>query len=238
MRRGEPPWDDEVRRAVIAQSTCHLVPLARQGQLSPSGTIGPVTLSRRERKKLETRAALESAALRLFSERGFTATTVEDITEAADVARRTFFRYFPTKEAALFSRAEELLDTLEAELDARPASEDVLEGVARAVEALATAQLADRELHLARAKIGACTPEVRAHQLTLQHAYVERIARWVRERLDAGSEDLRPELIAATSVGALTTVIAHWAADDGRGDAIAMLDEAFALLGNGFGRRT
>jgi AcrR family transcriptional regulator len=59
------------------------------------------TLSRRERKKLETRQALQESALNLFHERGFDGATVEDITERADVAKGTFFNYFSSKEALL-----------------------------------------------------------------------------------------------------------------------------------------
>jgi AcrR family transcriptional regulator len=58
-------------------------------------------LSRRERKKLQTRQSLMEAALRLFGEHGYEATTVKDITRAADVAKGTFFNYFETKEAIL-----------------------------------------------------------------------------------------------------------------------------------------
>ena len=52
---------------------------------------------RRERKRRQTRERIESVALSLFLERGFDGTTIEDITEAADVSKRSFFDYFPSK---------------------------------------------------------------------------------------------------------------------------------------------
>lgn len=65
----------------------------------PRSTGAPAARSgRRARKRAETRERIFRAALRLFAERGFTATTVEDITEAADVGKGTFFNYFPSKE--------------------------------------------------------------------------------------------------------------------------------------------
>jgi AcrR family transcriptional regulator len=64
------------------------------------------TLSRRQRKKIETRQRLMAAALDLFRDHGFEETTVEQITQAADVAKGTFFNYFETKEAILPAVAE------------------------------------------------------------------------------------------------------------------------------------
>ena len=58
-------------------------------------------MGRRERHREETRQRLFDAALKLFAERGYLETTVEDITEAADVGKGTFFNYFPTKEHVL-----------------------------------------------------------------------------------------------------------------------------------------
>jgi AcrR family transcriptional regulator len=75
------------------------------------------TLSRRERKKLETRQALLEAALALFREKGYRATTVEEITERADVAKGTFFNYFASKEALLDDLSVWHVERLRARLD-------------------------------------------------------------------------------------------------------------------------
>ena len=64
-------------------------------------TKTPPRAGRRERHRTETRDRLYRSALALFAERGFLETTVEDITEAADVGKGTFFNYFPTKEHIL-----------------------------------------------------------------------------------------------------------------------------------------
>ncbi|MGB0035407.1 MAG: TetR/AcrR family transcriptional regulator [Candidatus Acidiferrales bacterium] len=82
---------------------------------------------RRERRRNETRDRLYKAALQLFAERGYVETTVEDITEAADVGKGTFFNYFPTKEHVLATYGEERIATIESALKkARSADAPVL----------------------------------------------------------------------------------------------------------------
>ena len=76
-------------------------------------------LSRRERKKEETRERIFKAAVKLFKHKGFEETTIDEITEKADVAKGTFFNYFAKKEAILgylwqtrFEAVEENAETL------------------------------------------------------------------------------------------------------------------------------
>ena len=89
---------------------------------------------RRSRKKRQTRAAIEHAALSLFVEKGYEATTVEEITERADVSVTTFFRYFPGKAEVLLSDHGEQLPALHQAILGRPATESDLVAVRRAVQ--------------------------------------------------------------------------------------------------------
>jgi AcrR family transcriptional regulator len=90
----------------------------------------------RERKKLRTRRAIASAALRLFDERGFEETTISDIAAAADVSPRTFFSYFPSKDAVVFAELDERLADIDARLAERPPGETPLMTFRRVAEAL------------------------------------------------------------------------------------------------------
>ncbi len=82
---------------------------------------------RRERRRAETRERIYRAALRIFAERGFLDATVEDITEAADVGKGTFFNYFPTKEHVLVTFGEERIAAIERALGiAKAGNEPVL----------------------------------------------------------------------------------------------------------------
>src|SRR5271165_5864259 len=84
---------------------------------------------RRDRKKQATRQALRSAALELVAERGFAHVTIEDIAEAADVATRTFFNYFPSKESAVIGADPERIEELRTSLLTRPLAESPLQAL-------------------------------------------------------------------------------------------------------------
>src|SRR6476660_6904445 len=80
-----------------------------------------VKLGLRERKKQQTRDRIAREALQLFAERGYDETTLADIAEAADVASRTIFAYFESKEDIVLCKELTFLDTLKRMLDERPA---------------------------------------------------------------------------------------------------------------------
>ncbi len=90
----------------------------------------------RDRKKDETRQALRAAAHRLFAEKGFSRTTIDDIADAADVSRRTFFRYFDSKDDLLRVDVADLLPVMLAALRARPADEPPLAAILAALRSL------------------------------------------------------------------------------------------------------
>src|SRR5437773_11582051 len=109
-------------------------------QSSTTTTIDRPRPGLRERRKRLTAAELEAAALRLFGERGFDAVTVDDIAAEADVCRRTFFRYFASKEDVLLSDHPRRLAELRQGLAARPPEEPVLTALRHTL-----LELADRD---------------------------------------------------------------------------------------------
>jgi AcrR family transcriptional regulator len=93
----------------------------KQGKLPrpkrSSTRVSAVVPDRRQRRSAETRERLFRAALKLFAEKGIAETTVEDITNAADVGKGTFFNYFPSKDHILIAFSEMQLSKLQAAVD-------------------------------------------------------------------------------------------------------------------------
>ena len=158
----------------------------------------------RERKKRATRAALHHAAMRLFVERGYAATTIDDIAAAADVSRATVFSYFPTKEDLVFGDAPLAIEAL---ADALRAAPDVLAGVREWARELGApiepesehGGWIEPELILQR-RLAHAVPAIAARRLQILRAAEDVIAQALVER---GTDPLSARFAAATCVAGL-----------------------------------
>ncbi len=162
-----------------------------------------IELSRRERKKEETKERIFKEAIRLFSKRGFANTIIDEITERADVAKGTFFNYFPRKEAVLGYLSEHRLEDLEANAEAifsapKPAREKLLDIYAHAAAAYET----DRELsrYVINELMG------RAFDVTEEHGHGSRWNALIHRALQMGRDagELRTDVEIARAAEILT----------------------------------
>jgi AcrR family transcriptional regulator len=185
-----------------------------------------MTESLRERRKRRTAQAIVDAALRLFEERGFDHTTVDQIAQAADISRRTFFRYFGDKEELFFVEDERLLDVITGTLDGAPPDEPVLELARRATRALAAASVAEPERRLARERLIAATPALLARRMAKNLRWEQAIAGRLVAR-GVGEQDalLLPKLAMACFQAAYE----RWLRDP-RQDLPALVDQSFTAL--------
>jgi AcrR family transcriptional regulator len=188
-------------------------------------------MSLRARKKVRVRDVLEATALRLFDERGYTATTVEQIAEAAEFSERTFFRYFRSKEDVVFANHAANLARLREMLDARLRTESVLESVRRAILELQDFEH-DRELELARIRVVQATPALADRVYALQAEYEELIATAVARSLPGDPDAwLKAVLVAGAAVAVMALRAApQVAAVDADHDPTRLMNRAFDLL--------
>lgn len=173
--------------------------------------------------------AIERAAFRMFAERGFEATTIDDIARAVGIGRRTLFRYYPSKNDIPWGRFDASLGHLRRLLEAMPNDLPVHEAVHRAVlefnrlDADAVAQ------HRQRMRLLLRTPALRAHS-DLRHAeWRQVIARYVALRYDVPESDLLPRTVGQVSLALALTAYELWLEDEDA-ELSDLLDECLAAL--------
>jgi len=161
--------------------------------------------SLRDRKKDATRQLIEDVAWRLFIEHGYEATTVQDIADAANVAPRTFFRYYPTKEAVLYPEIDDLLDDIRTAFEARPRTEPPLVSLIAALDAISSELSEDREKKFQRFEMmKKAKGNVSATSAFVTARIADAVEEMMRRRL-AGEPD--GEMQARVAAGILTVVL-------------------------------
>jgi len=198
--------------------------------------------SLRERKKLATRRGIRRVALELIAERGFSHVTVEDIAAAADVSPRTFFNYFPSKEAVLFGadpgRAEEVRARLVHDLPGHSALEvlrAVLTDRARQLAAELAELGGDPARWAAQVEAAQADPQLRAAQASHMAQVEASFASALAERLGTDPDrDPYPTLLASAATAVLRATMSFWAGAGGTVPLEQLADAAFRALADGF----
>jgi AcrR family transcriptional regulator len=182
----------------------------------------------RERKKAKTRAAIQDHALRLFRERGYAATTVEQIAEAAEISPSTFFRYFPCKENVVFK--DEFDPMIIESFLAQPPELTAIQAFRSAVRAVVAPLSAD-ELNAARERHTLVweTPELRAAALARVGVSMRMIAGLAARRAGRAPDDFAVRTFAGAVFGILMAASDKWASTP-QSDMFADIDEALGLL--------
>lgn len=193
----------------------------------------------REQKKRLARDTLAKAALELFSEKGFEHTTVDEIAARAGISRRSFFRYFTSKEEAAFPKQNERLVQFRELLQRYEVKRNGVGAVREACIAIARQYMAERAERLARQRLVDSSNALRAFE---QSADVEMERILVDELAALGptpsASDLertrRARIFAAAVMGLVRVVLREWFDGDGASDLEEIGRSAFLWLEHGF----
>ncbi|RBQ19389.1 TetR family transcriptional regulator [Spongiactinospora rosea] len=191
----------------------------------------PSTL--RARRRAQTQRTIQAHAIRLFGERGYDATTMNDVAEAAGVSPMTVYRHFPTKEDLVL--ADQHGELIAERIAASPAGRPLVRRIGGAlVDAAATLtgddRAADRRFLLARLQLMISTPALRARHLDNQYALQQAIIGALEDETPDPDTAFQAQAAAGACLAALHTAMVRWAEDDGRTDLPHLIGKALAAV--------
>jgi AcrR family transcriptional regulator len=191
----------------------------------------PPPMRLRELKKARTRTSIQTEALRLFRERGYDNTTVEQICQAAEVSESTFYRYFPTKpDVVLWDEFDPLVVAAFESQPPELSSLAALRAAFRTVFAAMTPR--QRSEQQQRTRLILDVPELRAAVMDQFTQAVELVADIVAGRTGRARTDLEVLAFAGAITGVSISVLSV-VAEKPDADVGGLLDEALALLEHG-----
>jgi len=183
------------------------------------------------------RRALAGAAVDLFVAKGYEATTVDEIAAAAGVGRRTFFRYFDSKDEVLFANHDEIVAEMEETFAGADPERDPVEMACAAVSLVLESYAAELDVSLKRFTLTRTVPSLRDKEVATVDRYQRVLARYLRARFaEQGDEaaSLRADVAAAAIAAANNHVLRRWLRSGGQDDITASAAEAFALVIDAF----
>lgn len=188
---------------------------------------------RRGRPPRTSARELELIALRLFTEYGFDATTIEQIATEAGVSERTFFRYFGSKASVLWSEFDTEVDTIRDALARTPPDVPMMEAIRRAVISANHYRAEDVPELRIRMNLISTAPALQSSAATHYDAWERAISEFAAARLAQPADSLYPLAIGRTALAACRAAYDRWAAraDD---DLTVYLDATLTALAAGF----
>jgi AcrR family transcriptional regulator len=160
----------------------------------------------RQRKKAKTRTAIRDAAMTLFEEQGYAATTVDQIAEAAEVSQSTFFRYFPTKEAVVLTDDYDaaIVDAIRAQPPGKSPVDVLLDALRSVFLTLSDQEWADEQR---RQRLFREVPELRARAMQQTADVLELLGAVLAERAGRPAGDLGSRVLAGAMIGVVLAVL-------------------------------
>jgi TetR/AcrR family transcriptional regulator, regulator of mycofactocin system len=194
----------------------------------------PATAGRVGRKRVTSRAELEHVAFDLFDRHGFERTTIDDIALAAGIGRRTFFRYFPSKNDVAWGSFDTELDRMRLHLKAFPPELPLMDAVRVAIVDFNTFAPEQIPWHRRRMRLILRTPALQAHSTLRYAAWRQVIDEFAAERIGQLPDALAPRTIGYVALGVAIAAYEQWLeAEDA--DLRQLLDSAMRLMAAAFG---
>lgn len=199
--------------------------------LDPVRSESPQKLGRQPSTSI---AELSHIGLELFIRNGFDATTVDEIAEAAGIGRRTFFRYFPSKNDLPWGDFDVLIAAMHAHLMALPADVPIRAAIRGAVLRFNEFPNVEDSYHRQRMSLLLTNPTLVGHSTLRFAAWRQAVADFAGSRLGLDPDDLRPQTIAWASLAASIAAYEGWLRDE---DAVLLdlLGQALDGVGDVFG---
>jgi AcrR family transcriptional regulator len=193
----------------------------------------------RERKRERTRDDIIEAALSLFVEHGFDATTVESIAATADVSQRTFFRYFPSKEDVLFDEvgSARQRDSIVAALEVHEGGVTAVRMIVDALRTLKPKWESELPVLMMRHQVISETPALAIRARRRRHMWESAVVDTLARRFGSSPDTLLElQVTVATTTAATYVALDAWVASGGRRSLGELLDQVLELLVDGLDR--
>jgi len=199
----------------------------------PADVPPPRSAARIGRQPSTSVAELSHVALRLFAERGFAETTVDDIAAACGIGRRTFFRYFPSKNDVPWGDFDALVGRMRRYLHETAPEVSLVDALREAIVEFNRFPPGEVEDHRRRMSLLLNVPTLVAHSTLRYATWRQAVAEYVADRLDVPEDGMRPQVIAWASLAASLSAYEQWLKHEGS-DLSVLLRTAFDVLGETF----